>query len=318
MKQILEGIRLIEVADWGFVPSAGTVLGDWGADVIKIEHPVRGDPMRGLVTSGLVPGRARRQLLRRAPEPQQAQHRRRPQPGPRAATILVPAGRAPPTSSSPTSCPTRASGCASPTRICARVNPRLDLRQGARPGAAAAPTPAAAATTAARSGRAAASPIDSPARPTARPAAPRVRRLHRRHVPRRRHRRRALSTASAPARASRSTCRCSATPVWIMAPDIVAAMTYGFELPQSGSWAPPNPLVHTYFAADGRGIVLDDAAERALLAARRRARIGREDLLSDPRFDTPRKAPAARPLRWSSELTRAVRHAPAHRVGRHA
>jgi crotonobetainyl-CoA:carnitine CoA-transferase CaiB-like acyl-CoA transferase len=54
--QILEGIRLIEVADWGFVPSAGTVLGDWGADVIKIEHPVRGDPMRGLVTSGLVPG----------------------------------------------------------------------------------------------------------------------------------------------------------------------------------------------------------------------------------------------------------------------
>jgi crotonobetainyl-CoA:carnitine CoA-transferase CaiB-like acyl-CoA transferase len=54
--QILEGIRLIEVADWGFVPSAGTVLGDWGADVIKVEHPVRGDPMRGLVNSGLVPG----------------------------------------------------------------------------------------------------------------------------------------------------------------------------------------------------------------------------------------------------------------------
>ena len=56
MKEILAGIRLIEVADWGFVPSAATVLGDWGADVIKIEHPVRGDPMRGLVTSGLIPG----------------------------------------------------------------------------------------------------------------------------------------------------------------------------------------------------------------------------------------------------------------------
>ena len=38
------------------MPSAATVLGDWGADVIKIEHPVRGDPMRGLVTSGLIPG----------------------------------------------------------------------------------------------------------------------------------------------------------------------------------------------------------------------------------------------------------------------
>jgi len=54
--RILDGIRLIEVADWGFVPSAATVLGDWGADVIKVEHPVRGDPIRGLVTAGIVPG----------------------------------------------------------------------------------------------------------------------------------------------------------------------------------------------------------------------------------------------------------------------
>ena len=118
--QILEGIRLIEVADWGFVPSAGTVLGDWGADVIKIEHPVRGDPMRGLVDLRPRAGRARRQLLRRAPEPQQAQHRRRPQHAPRAApssialvstadiflTNFLPDGAR--------------SGCASPTRICAR------------------------------------------------------------------------------------------------------------------------------------------------------------------------------------------------------
>ena len=39
-----------------FVPSAGTVLVDWGADVVKVEHPVTGDPQRGLVTSGLLPG----------------------------------------------------------------------------------------------------------------------------------------------------------------------------------------------------------------------------------------------------------------------
>ncbi|MEY2433628.1 MAG: hypothetical protein QOC92_3353 [Acidimicrobiaceae bacterium] len=39
-----------------FVPSGGSVLVDWGADVIKIEHPVTGDPQRGLITSGLVPG----------------------------------------------------------------------------------------------------------------------------------------------------------------------------------------------------------------------------------------------------------------------
>src|SRR5258708_12230551 len=49
---VLAGVRVLEVAMWGFVPSAGATLADWGADVVKIEHPVHGDPMRGLVTSG--------------------------------------------------------------------------------------------------------------------------------------------------------------------------------------------------------------------------------------------------------------------------
>ena len=52
----LEGIRVVEVASWMFVPSAGSVLVDWGADVIKVEHPETGDPQRGLITSGLLPG----------------------------------------------------------------------------------------------------------------------------------------------------------------------------------------------------------------------------------------------------------------------
>jgi crotonobetainyl-CoA:carnitine CoA-transferase CaiB-like acyl-CoA transferase len=51
----MEGIRVVEVAAWTFVPAAGAVLADWGADVVKIEHPVRGDPQRGLVTTGIVP-----------------------------------------------------------------------------------------------------------------------------------------------------------------------------------------------------------------------------------------------------------------------
>jgi crotonobetainyl-CoA:carnitine CoA-transferase CaiB-like acyl-CoA transferase len=55
MSRILEGIRIIEVAQWWFVPAAGAVLADWGADVVKIEDPVSGDPQRGLVTSGLMP-----------------------------------------------------------------------------------------------------------------------------------------------------------------------------------------------------------------------------------------------------------------------
>jgi crotonobetainyl-CoA:carnitine CoA-transferase CaiB-like acyl-CoA transferase len=51
----LDGIRVIEVASWMFVPSGGSVLADWGADVIKVEPPT-GDPQRGLITSGLLPG----------------------------------------------------------------------------------------------------------------------------------------------------------------------------------------------------------------------------------------------------------------------
>ncbi|TDC56767.1 CoA transferase [Actinomadura sp. KC345] len=48
----LEGIRVVEVAMYGFVPSAGAVLADWGADVVKIEHAVTGDPQRGLRQTG--------------------------------------------------------------------------------------------------------------------------------------------------------------------------------------------------------------------------------------------------------------------------
>ena len=55
MKGIMNGIRVVEVAAWTYVPIAGAVLAEWGADVIKIEHPESGDPQRGLVSSGLVP-----------------------------------------------------------------------------------------------------------------------------------------------------------------------------------------------------------------------------------------------------------------------
>jgi len=53
----LDGIRIIEVASWMFIPSGGSVLVDWGAEVIKVE-PMTGDPQRGLITSGLLPGGA--------------------------------------------------------------------------------------------------------------------------------------------------------------------------------------------------------------------------------------------------------------------
>lgn len=37
---------------YGFVPSCGAVLAEWGADVIKVEHAVTGDPQRGLRQTG--------------------------------------------------------------------------------------------------------------------------------------------------------------------------------------------------------------------------------------------------------------------------
>lgn len=43
----LEGIRVVEAATLFAAPIAGMLLGDYGADVIKIEHPSRPDPARG-------------------------------------------------------------------------------------------------------------------------------------------------------------------------------------------------------------------------------------------------------------------------------
>ena len=47
MTQALEGIRVVEAATLFAAPLAGMFLADYGADVIKIEHPARVDPARG-------------------------------------------------------------------------------------------------------------------------------------------------------------------------------------------------------------------------------------------------------------------------------
>ncbi|MEM7540318.1 MAG: CaiB/BaiF CoA-transferase family protein [Pseudomonadota bacterium] len=48
MNSLLEGIKVVEVATFVFAPAAGTVLGDFGADVIHVEPPGIGDPYRVL------------------------------------------------------------------------------------------------------------------------------------------------------------------------------------------------------------------------------------------------------------------------------
>jgi crotonobetainyl-CoA:carnitine CoA-transferase CaiB-like acyl-CoA transferase len=51
----MQGVRILEVAEHTFVPAASALLADWGAEVIKIEHVERGDAMRGLAATGVVP-----------------------------------------------------------------------------------------------------------------------------------------------------------------------------------------------------------------------------------------------------------------------
>src|SRR6478735_604505 len=53
MTNVMQGIRILEVAEHTFVPAASGVLADWGAEVIKIEHVTRGDAARGLGSTGI-------------------------------------------------------------------------------------------------------------------------------------------------------------------------------------------------------------------------------------------------------------------------
>ena len=44
---LLEGVKVVELSLYAFAPSAGAVLADWGADVVKVVPPNVADPMRG-------------------------------------------------------------------------------------------------------------------------------------------------------------------------------------------------------------------------------------------------------------------------------
>jgi len=55
MYDVLRGIRVVEVSMFAFVPAAGTALADWGADVVKVVHPVTSDPMATAAAGNLEP-----------------------------------------------------------------------------------------------------------------------------------------------------------------------------------------------------------------------------------------------------------------------
>jgi crotonobetainyl-CoA:carnitine CoA-transferase CaiB-like acyl-CoA transferase len=50
---VLDGMKVVELAEHGFVPSCGAILADWGAEVVKIERPT-GDPLRVVMAQGFV------------------------------------------------------------------------------------------------------------------------------------------------------------------------------------------------------------------------------------------------------------------------
>ena len=53
--ELLNGFRVLDVSSHGAVPIAGSILADWGADVIKIEDPEHGEIMRGATAWGVPP-----------------------------------------------------------------------------------------------------------------------------------------------------------------------------------------------------------------------------------------------------------------------
>ena len=55
MNKPLDGIRVVECAMFHAGPGASAIMGDMGAEVIKIEAPGIGDPLRGLMRIGSIP-----------------------------------------------------------------------------------------------------------------------------------------------------------------------------------------------------------------------------------------------------------------------
>ena len=163
MAEAFDGIRVVELAQWVFVPVAGALLADWGADVIRVDRP-EGDPYRGLMTQGIGSGE-RRASTSRSRWPTAASDRSRSTCAPRTASRCSTACSTPPTCCSPASVPARSSGSDSaPTRSGSAT--RGSSTPGATATACVAPTPTCRATTRRPSGPGVASATCSP-RPSA-------------------------------------------------------------------------------------------------------------------------------------------------------
>ena len=306
MTQVMEGVRVVEVAQWWFVPAAAAVLADWGADVVKVEHPEQGDPQRGLMTGGLLPGSSSLNFMAEQPNR-----------GKRSIGIDIaePAGRevlvrlVEQADVFMTSFlqPARARLGIDVDDIRA-INPRCVYVRGSGQGALGPDSTAGgydAASFWSRGGIGNALTPPGAAAPVSQRAA------FGDSIG-------AMNLVSGVSAALFHRERTGSAPVvdvsllgsalWVLAPDVIAAKLIPGGIPSMDRTASPNPLVNTYPTSDGRWITL------LLLQPDRYwpdlcARIGREDLLADERFtDGMQRFMHAREL--VSELEAAFRSRP--------
>src|SRR5437867_1010749 len=73
------------------------------------------------------------------------------------------------------------------------------------------------------------------------------------------------------------------TALWLMAPDVIASKLLGIDLPSGDRTQPPNPIVNSYRTKDGRWLFLNMLQPDRYWPDLCR-RLGRPDLLADPRF----------------------------------
>ncbi len=109
----LAGLRVVELGVWVAAPSAGALLADWGADVIKVEPPTRRPDAQRLRLPRHRRGLPEPRL--RAGQPGQAQRRARPARRTRRGRGWRSCWRRR-TCSSPTCAPTRSTGSGSSRR----------------------------------------------------------------------------------------------------------------------------------------------------------------------------------------------------------
>ena len=116
---ILEGIRIVDTTMFAFMPVAGGVLSQWGADVIKVEGASGPDPMRLLSGGTLEPGaptrRSRTTTAASAPSPSTSR--------PTTAAPSSTGSSRPPTCSSRATCRRRGASSASTSTTSAGTTP---------------------------------------------------------------------------------------------------------------------------------------------------------------------------------------------------